>query len=148
MSLPDKLSDLIDLALSDMEKVEKDKLYTVDLEHFHQPRYGVCHVCFAGCAIAKTLNVPVTSSLYPFQCDEDVNKKLRALDSIASGNVHTAFWHLKIDDAKFASYLNKRFDRRCKKDGIIGWEDMYLQNPDRFKEYMRRFSHSLKQREL
>jgi hypothetical protein len=56
---PEKLSDLIELALGDLEKVEKDERYRVDMEAWHTPLNGKCRVCLAGSVIAQTFLTPV-----------------------------------------------------------------------------------------
>lgn len=58
-TLPDKLSDLLELALGDLEKVEAmPEVYEVDMSDWHLPqrdefggRCGRCTVCLAGAVI-------------------------------------------------------------------------------------------------
>ena len=54
-TLPDKPSELIRLALSDLEKCEGDSRYEVDMNEWHVPtqKGHVCYVCLAGSVMAK-----------------------------------------------------------------------------------------------
>lgn len=54
---PDKPSELILLALKDLESVEKSKKYVVHMGHWHLPDEGKCYVCFAGAVMAGTLKL-------------------------------------------------------------------------------------------
>ena len=59
-TLPNKPSELIRLALADLEACENDEHYQIDMYHWHKPfndnHTGIyCAVCLAGSVIAKTL---------------------------------------------------------------------------------------------
>lgn len=98
-NLPNKLSDLIEVALEDLEKVEKDKRYTVDMQFWHTPtdNFTGCSVCLAGAVIAKSLNVPIQelSSLDKFKIS--IRRKLVALDQVRDSKVGNAIRILKRD---------------------------------------------------
>jgi hypothetical protein len=85
--LPDIASQLILLALHDLELTEADPEYEVVMEEWHAPSFGYCAVCFAGAVMAKSLgavpHVGISPSAYP-----DDNHKLHALDYFREGSVH------------------------------------------------------------
>lgn len=56
--LPGQPSKLIRLAIKDLEAVEGDTRYMVDMRFWHLANYDSCHVCLAGSVMAKTLNIP------------------------------------------------------------------------------------------
>ena len=90
ITLPDKPSELIRLALRDLFYVAYDPDYAINMNYFHtgclDPAWdGKCQVCFAGAVMAKTLNVPVDRHAIPEDFDDDTNYKLDALDSFRDG---------------------------------------------------------------
>ena len=54
--LPEKASDLLELAVRDAMAVAKMKGYKLDMGTWHSPN-GVCRVCMAGAVMARTLRV-------------------------------------------------------------------------------------------
>lgn len=88
--LPDLPSDLIDLALNDLARVERSACYRVDMSSWHEPlgegSKKVCHACFAGAVMAKTLDAPIDQHRYPDEFGAD-RGKLSALDSLRQGDV-------------------------------------------------------------
>lgn len=84
--LPNKLSDLIDLALGDLEAVEQDKRYKVDMNNWHRPN-GECKVCFAGSVIAHSLGARRTREIKPESFEAHTKVRLYALDYIRKGIV-------------------------------------------------------------
>lgn len=92
--LPEKFSDLIRLAVKDLEVCETSSLYFPNMGHFHLPgflpRKSVCFVCLAGAVMAQTLNAPSGLSLVPDDYDQSVANKLYALDCLRSGLVDVA----------------------------------------------------------
>ena len=56
--LPNKLSDLLELAVRDARACEADPRYLLDMGKWHVPKgNGVCQVCMAGAVIAKTIQL-------------------------------------------------------------------------------------------
>ena len=54
LDLPDKLSDLIIVAVEYLEKCEKDPRYLVDMDYWaYKGHDGVCMVCMAGAMIVQ-----------------------------------------------------------------------------------------------
>ena len=84
-----KLWQLLELALSDFEKVKKDPKYIIDMDRWHSPddKSGKCAVCLAGAVMAKSLGVKRSEYKTPFNEDipdlerDDLENKLTAIDS-------------------------------------------------------------------
>lgn len=93
--LPDKLSDLIDLALVCLNKAEQNPRYQIDMVTWHEEKVVLsgelkCHICFAGAVIAFALGENPNNFRLPGDYDKDTCNKLRALDSICNGCVYDA----------------------------------------------------------
>lgn len=88
---PSKPSELIRLALRDLREVEADPRYAVNMADWHNPHAEICHVCFAGAVMAKSLGTPVYE--YSSYCDHRFStqwqRSLDALDSFRLG----LCWH-------------------------------------------------------
>jgi hypothetical protein len=100
--LPEKLSDLIDLALDDLEKVERDPRYVLKMTVWHSSLdYDMesrCAVCLAGSVIAKTLEVPPNKSVLPIDFDEHTKVRLEALDNLRCGYLREAARSVNLPD--------------------------------------------------
>lgn len=95
--LPDLPSQLIRLALKDLDATLKDPRYIVDMEIWHVPSHNdICHVCLAGAVMAKSLNQPPDYATNPSIFDLDTGQKLHALDFFRTGSVLTALELLDI----------------------------------------------------
>jgi hypothetical protein len=95
-NLPDKLSDLLKVALLDLEWVESQpEKYMINMadwyEKSYDPRIGesMCSVCLAGAVMAKTLGDKVSSRYQrnPESYDEDTSRKLRAINLARQGQI-------------------------------------------------------------
>lgn len=93
--LPDKLSDLIVLALHDLALCAKDKRYKIDMNRFHSidGHSGICSICLAGAVMVKSLDVPIHKFIGSMEIIEKNFKskdeqKIWALDSIRRGQLH------------------------------------------------------------
>lgn len=97
--LPDKPSELIRLALADLEKVEADPAFEIDMDVWFIRRRlrPVCAVCQAGAVMAMTLNAERTREHYPRQWDQDTALKLLALNDFRAGWVHDGLETMHID---------------------------------------------------
>ena len=87
-SLPDVPSELIEVALHDLESVERDERYVVKMLDWHQPLpfHSICNVCLAGSVMAKTLNVPPREKFSPCDFpDMDTENKILALNEFRRG---------------------------------------------------------------
>jgi len=100
--LPEKLSDLIELALADLEKVEKNWRYKVNMSKWHRPIWNkwylpnMCEVCFAGAVMAGTLGVDINENIDVRGFNDYIHYRLRALDSLRVGDVEGALEYLRM----------------------------------------------------
>jgi hypothetical protein len=87
-ALPDKPSELLEVALRDLEACRNDPRYTIDLEKCHEPIDGQCNVCLAGAVIAKSLHFAPSQCVVVSKSITDMGtyKKLLALDNLRSGS--------------------------------------------------------------
>jgi hypothetical protein len=94
--LPDKLSDLIGVALRDLSSCQADPEYEIDMSTWHRPESNgsVCRICLAGSVMARSLGARRDSRLNPAEYDVDTKCKLMALDSMRSGDVQSALFML------------------------------------------------------
>lgn len=99
-TLPDKPSDLIELALADLEKCEADPRYRIDMNVWHRPN-GHCAVCFAGSVMAQSLGVDPRDCVM-FTDEDDVEfgdelmAKFHALNEFRGGYVWEGLNELRI----------------------------------------------------
>lgn len=119
--LPEKRSDLLDLALDKLEEVEADDAYTVDMSRWHEPStsHDICYVCLAGGIIAKVLMAPVSERFIPSSYDEKTWDSLIALNDLRAGSVTKAIG---------AFMENSELDRRI---------TPYYLDPELFKAELR-----------
>ena len=96
-TLPDKPSELILVALMDLEKCEADPRYDINMGVWHEPN-SHCSVCFAGAVIAKTLQLPADKPFDPWGFDESIKNKLRALDLFRAGWIYDALYAMGFFD--------------------------------------------------
>ena len=101
VKLPDRPSALIRLAMRDLDEVEADPHYEIDMMEWHtgilkgDKKFGdlPCRVCLAGAVMAKTLGQDVEVDARPDHSDgftpEEV-AKLFALNYFREGNVTKA----------------------------------------------------------
>lgn len=88
-TLPDKPSELIRLAIADLEKIEADSKYKVDMSEWHYPISGTrqCCACFAGAVMAGQLDCNAGLDYQPQDFVDSIYCKLKALDALRSGEV-------------------------------------------------------------
>lgn len=88
--LPDKPSELLMVAMEDLEKCENDPSYKIEMSEWVDCRDLVCEVCHAGAVIVHTLKVRGSNNgelISPSDFDEDTEVKLLAIDNIREGYV-------------------------------------------------------------
>jgi len=89
--LPDKMSELLTIAMLDLEKAENTPRYTIDMSAWHEPN-GHCRVCLAGSVMAMRLGVEDTVSATPgSMADADTRRKLSAINSLRCGDIRSAY---------------------------------------------------------
>ena len=115
--LPSKMSDLLELAITDARKLDLEK-YIPASNCFHEPvrmshepdSEMKCQVCLAGAVMAGTLGADVGDELTPRDYEDDTYRKLSALDSIRLGNWDSAGRELLLtsDDMEKIEKLEER----------------------------------------
>ena len=135
--LPDKLSDLLELAVKDAKRAERSKKYVLDMYKFHAPKGeplqgcdcedcrdarekpNRCRVCMAGAVIAFELGGPPDQFAlrrgFP-----DLEGKLLAIDSMRRG----AF-----GEAKRRAGLRGRVPRGLPKEGDRDYDSTKFRFP-------------------
>ena len=88
-ALPDKLSELIDVAIQDAKKLDRDK-YTPSYIYYYMPEEpyydnASCYVCDAGAVMVGTLLVDKNSQADPSEFHVSTERKLDALDHARRG---------------------------------------------------------------
>lgn len=112
-TLPDRLSDLLEVAVNDAKACGKDPRYKLSMMNWHEPigDSGVCRVCLAGSVIAKTLKEDATHFTDPLsyrQTEKDrpldglgpVARKLLALNAMREGSGPHTYMNCKDHDFK------------------------------------------------
>jgi hypothetical protein len=97
--MPEKLSECIMLALDDLEKVEQDKRFKVDMDVWCEPAKKTCAVCFAGSVMVKSAiaGQPSTSlELEPDSFGLHNRNRFCALNQIRTGNAASALMYLPL----------------------------------------------------
>jgi ribosomal protein S27AE len=96
--LPDKLSELLYIALEDLEKIEADPRYKINMDLWHRPN-GKCSVCAAGSVMAVRLGAHTDDMLEPSDFEKETENKLYAINYLREGRVADAYYMLHgVDD--------------------------------------------------
>ena len=119
--LPDKLSDLIDLAVKDGRRLDRE-MYLPNYQHWHFPAEDDrCRVCLAGAVIAETLGANPHQRWYIRDSDGNIRKKLRALNAVRQGYLSEA---LRIMSPETPYYLAIERERHVKNAiPALEWEE-------------------------
>lgn len=98
-TLPNIPSELIILAVKDLEACEKDSNYEIDMSTWHNydTEKQMCCICLAGAVLAQTLKADFTVTLNPAYMTIFDYPKLMALDSFRQGHVISGFTWLGIE---------------------------------------------------
>ena len=83
--LPNRLSDLIDLAVKDSEKANAMKSRILNMEVFHTPLNGKCSMCMAGAVMDRTLGANPKKELVPEHFDGPTRVALINIDRARQG---------------------------------------------------------------
>ena len=89
-TLPDKLSELLKVALADFDQVRQmPERFMILMNLWHAPMNddSHCAVCLAGAVMAMTLKMPDNEELAPSSFPPEIQRKLRALDNLRQGHV-------------------------------------------------------------
>lgn len=165
--LPDKLWQMLTLALEDLTAIERAKSrYVVQMDNWHVPGFvegklGVrkewdtdpdymdrpkasCAVCFAGSVMACTLDIDPDKSMMPEDFPPIIEQKLAAVDAARSGDVREALWTFYAGDLDHHRSNSACYgvDIRKMKDYISVPE--YEHGPGAFKNGIRAMIKELK----
>jgi len=101
LELPELPSDLLATALSDLERVEVDTHYVVNMREWHAPSVDgtVCYVCLAGALLTRVLEPDEACGDPATLFDTDAVLKLMAVDLFRCGSVRTALDYLGLSPA-------------------------------------------------
>ncbi len=104
--LSGKPSELLSVALKDLEKVEQTTNYVVNMDNWYTNIKGNCAVCFAGSVMANTLKVQTNNLLKKNHdavkelCPDNFNQELlalKALDNFREGRLAAGFTNLGLE---------------------------------------------------
>lgn len=110
--LPDLLSDLILLAIKDLEACEQDPRVEIDMDAWLSPRRGhapiSCSVCLAGAVLVRAVDADLTdvTEFNPLRVDswygvdERFRQKMYALDDVRLGLVDLALAYFDVPAGK------------------------------------------------
>lgn len=108
--LPDKPSELIRVALTDLELCEKDSRFKIGMGAWYVPSSTkpICHVCFAGAVMAMRLGytqVGVSEIWkkvgHPEDFKKEISDKLHALDCFQSGKTDLGLVYMGLGEISF-----------------------------------------------
>lgn len=95
-SMPNELSDLLELAVIDAKKCEVDPKYALRMGVWHyEPSArmansiydtGVCHVCMAGAVLAQECEVTTAMDHNMPPGETEINDEMRAIDDMRKGD--------------------------------------------------------------
>lgn len=141
--LPEKLWQLIEVALEDVEKVEKTENMSIDMFDWCDLRSydGVehCKVCFAGAVMINTLGHEITNIISPSSFLDWDARRLRALDELRAYEIGSAIQILYGD--LFADSIDISFNRYS--DTVY-----YEQDSEIFKSNMRDIAEALRELDI
>lgn len=123
ITLPDKPSELIRLALADLALCAADPNYRIDMTDWHSPDNGVCQVCLAGAVMAKSLNAPPAAGLHWIDFPDN-SHKIESLNDFRMGDVGRALAVLDIDVPDDGDYVFNRTITPYDKDPDAFMADM------------------------
>ena len=142
--LPDRPSELLRLAVNDLEKAERSPKYEIEMGHWHFPLDDdLCTVCMAGAVMAFTLDVPHDEeyAVLSRSFDADTRGKLHALDDFRRGYVGDALRILGMHDELTTEEL---FSLTHWVNSHNNFSD-YTNYPTEFKMYQRELANRLEQ---
>jgi hypothetical protein len=90
--LPDKLSELIDVTVADVELCMRDPRYRWVPCSWHEPVDNYCGVCLAGAVMAKSLDAPPDDMMFPNDYTGRDHVKLLALEGLRNGDISAALY--------------------------------------------------------
>lgn len=103
-TLPNKLSELLIVALEDLEQIENDPNYDIDMGEWYKPKVrnnsgrDVCTVCHAGAVMVNSLNLKPSfrMNLHPDDFTSTITNKLMAINAIRIGRMTQALSYMGV----------------------------------------------------
>lgn len=139
VNLPEKKSEILEIALKDLIAVEQMDKYTIDMGTWCEVdlNYGTCTVCLAGAVMMNTLKAtPVLQNdwtdqvgLIPSNFEPSIMDKLRWIDNVRTGDDDYA-------DA-FEDYVLAQLGNNYSYLDISFEYPRYHANHEAFKQYMQ-----------
>jgi hypothetical protein len=102
-----KPSELLELALNDLEKCESDPKYKIEMSNWLEHRDEVCEVCMAGAVMAQTLKCYHLKEATPENFTDLWEGRFDAIDSFRIGYIAQGFDDL---DLEFPDDLPQRIE--------------------------------------
>lgn len=132
MKLSETASGLILIALADLEKVEQDERFKINMNVWHSPviESGKCMVCFAGAVMAMSLKIPNEQWVLKIKSIGSENaRQMVAINYFRLGMIHPALNHFGAEHVpvQFPPYP------------VTPYQD----NPQQFKTDMRHIANLL-----
>ncbi|MEM6789708.1 MAG: hypothetical protein AAF715_19475 [Myxococcota bacterium] len=124
--LPEKLSELLRLAVRDAQACEKDPSYTLSMNCWHEQFYDdKCHVCMSGAVMAKTLKASREGCTWPTDFNETDSRRLTSVDRMRAGFLHRADASAQVS-RRFMKFVQGGWDESKER---ASW-DTYLRAAD------------------
>lgn len=117
MKLPNRLSELLTLALADVAVVKDMPGYKIDMSVFHCASYATCYVCVAGACIVNQGLVSEWKERCYHPEDRWLQSRIYAISDLCFGSVSAAATEMGIEGDW------KHLDREPVEYGSIGWND-------------------------
>lgn len=143
--LPNKPSELLLLALADLEVIETDSNYLIDMITWHSPFRPIigepykCAICLAGAVLAKSFKLKRHVIIDNNDLDTKIGLKLQSLDAFRMGYLGIAFHYLGLKRPESIPVVLN--DPTYLSTGIIldnrySFSDMSLNNREEWKLHM------------
>ncbi len=119
--LPDKMSDLLEVAVTDAQEAQKIPGMGLDMSNWVHEGMNKCRVCLGGAVMLRRKHRTYVSALK----DESDQTKIRALDYMRTGNFFTASYDMLGEDLpdelgrELEDIVLKRFNNNT---GRTRWE--------------------------
>lgn len=111
-----KLSDYLEEALNELDYYEDHPDYVIDTVYYYENIEGKCHICLAGCLMAKRTNDP---KLWTCLTDFDDYQYLSAINDLRTGKILKAAERVGVE--------TKLTDRKVPYYGELGFKKAMLE---------------------
>jgi hypothetical protein len=139
--LPDKLSDLLELAVADCLEVEAEGKHEFDMTVYYERLNGHCAVCMAGAVMLRRLPHNETADMLSTrQWGAETQRKLYAIDDMRTGGFENAAERLGLSQLGVLEAAKRLideaytdFDDNWSKRGRAPWP-IYLEAADMLRQ--------------